>query len=364
MKMILQVFTGFRDTSSFDADAVIDRIGTAASRMDVDRVIIGWAADVSAYRKISAFLHGRGIQMLLWLPVFSEVSPQLHPDPAQDIFGNEIAGPDPKNGEAFHFVCPSSGRNAQIVKETYERFFSGCGFDGVFLDRIRGQSFETGVSGVLSCACKQCRKAFLARGVEIDKVRKLYEEQKDGFFDVASWPMNGEFVFENPLAQCFFEAREAIIADAVTGLTGHFKDKGLIVGLDLFAPVVSRLAGQNYALITKGADFIKPMLYRRTAAPAGIGYEYALFEKHAPNARGKKALSMDLAFLRTQLQAIRNVPCEQYPGIEINYDEKIVKTDPEYIRESLEVVRESGCSGAALCWNIMEAPEEHLFSLG
>ena len=176
--------------------------------------------------------------------------------------------------------------------------------------------------------------------------------------------MNGEFVFENPLAQCFFEAREAIIADAVTGLTGHFKDKGLIVGLDLFAPVVSRLAGQNYALITKGADFIKPMLYRRTAAPAGIGYEYALFEKHAPNARGKKALSMDLAFLRTQLQAIRNVPCEQYPGIEINYDEKIVKTDPEYIRESLEVVRESGCSGAALCWNIMEAPEEHLLSLG
>ena len=56
------------------------------------------------------------------------------------------------------------------MTDTYEKHFSDCGFDGVFLDRIRSQSFETGISGVLSCACERCRKAFSEKGVNIDWV--------------------------------------------------------------------------------------------------------------------------------------------------------------------------------------------------
>jgi hypothetical protein len=213
------------------------------------------------------------------------------------------------------------------VTDTFEKHFSDCGFDGVFLDRIRSQSFETGISGVLSCACKRCRKSFSEKGVNIDEVRNLYEEQGDAFFDMASWPMNGEFVLEKLSAQRFFEAKEKIIAEAVIGLAGYFRSKGLIVGLDLFAPVISRFVGQNYLLIAKAADFIKPMLYRKTEAPAGIGYEYALFEKYAPGARSKLKPVMDKDFLYSQLQAVKDLPCEQYPGIEINYDKDLVKTD-------------------------------------
>ena len=196
--------------------------------------------------------------------------------------------------------------------------------------------------------------------MNIDEVRNLYEEQGDAFFDMASWPMNGEFVLENQSAQRFFEVKEEIIAEAVAELAGYFRRKGLIVGLDLFAPVISRFVGQNYSLIAKAADFIKPMLYRRTEAPAGIGYEYALFEKCAPNARNNPRPTLNRAFLQTQIQAFKDLPCEKYPGIEVNYDQDLVKTDAEYVREALAVIRECGLDGAALCWDIMQAPEAHI----
>ena len=128
----------------------------------------------------------------------------------------------------------------------------------------------------------------------------------------------------------------------------------------MFAPAVSRFVGQNYGLLTRHADFIKPMLYRKTDAPAGIGYEYALFTQHAPEARGRAAFTMDRAFLETQLEALRDVPCERYPGIEVCYDKELVRTDAGYITESLSAVRDRGLEGAALCWNVTEAPEENL----
>ena len=360
MKYILQVFTGFSDTSGYPAEEIIGRIRRIPSGIRIDKVIIGWSRDASVYRELAAFLHARRIQMLLWLPAFSAGIENSRPEQALDIFGKPVIGPDSAEDSSFHFVCPSSGQNARIVTDTYEKYFSDCGFDGVFLDRIRSQSFETGVSGVLSCACERCRKAFLDKGVNIDEIRNLYEEQGDAFFDMASWPMNGEFVLENPSAQRFFEVKEEIIAEAVTGLAGYFRNKGLIVGLDLFAPVISRFVGQNYSLMAGAADFIKPMLYRRTEAPAGIGYEYARFEKCAPGARNKRRPVPDPAFLHAQIQAFKDLPCEKYPGIEINYDQDLVRTDAEYIRESLGVIRDCGLDGAALCWNIMQAPEDHI----
>lgn len=360
MKYILQIHTGSWHGAHDRTEDIIRRIGEISLRIPVSKVIIGWNTDPSVYKEAGVFLRGKGIQMLLWLPVFSEVNKEAETDGTMDIFGEKIFPPATAEEEGFVFGCPSSDRNLRAVKEIYEKYFSGCGFDGVFLDRIRSQSFFAGVSGVLSCGCGRCRKAFLERGVDIDEVGRMYALKKDSFFDMDSFPPDGEFRLKDAAAQRFFEAKEEIIADAVTEICRYFKEKGLTVGLDLFAPVVSRFVGQNYPLITKDADFIKPMLYRRTEAPAGIGYEYALFEKCAPGAQGRGKLSMDQAFLETQLEAVGRVACEKYPGIEINYDEELVRTDAGYILESLAAIRERGFEGAALCWNAMQAPDAHI----
>ena len=360
MEYILQIFTGAWHSAAPASGDIVGRIGAISARIPVEQVIIGWNADPILYKEVGAFLHGRGIGMLLWLPVFSEVSAVASPDGALDLFGRPVLPAVQQEGEDFLFGCPSSPRNLQIVKDIYETYFSGCGFDGVFLDKIRCQSFVAGVSGVLSCGCPRCRRAFLTRGVDTDAVRRLYAEKGDSFFDMASYPMNGKFVLKEPLAARFFEAKEEIVAEAAAELCGYFHGKGLIVGLDLFAPAVSRFVGQSYPLITKHADFIKPMLYRMTEAPAGIGYEYMLFEKHAPNVRGREKLTTDRAFLDTQLQAIQGAACKKYPGVEINYRQDIARTNPAYITESLAAIREFGFEGAALCWNVMLAPEAHI----
>lgn len=360
MKYILQICTGAWNASNYAADKITERIEAISSKIPVDRVIIGWSTDAALYREVGSFLRERGIRMLLWLPCFSEISEIARPDETRDIFGNEIVTPLSQPGEDFVFCCPSSSHNIRIVESLYEEHFADCGFDGVFLDKIRGQSFVAGVPGVLSCGCERCQRSFLERGVDLRDVRRVYEEKGDAFFNMRSYPMSGEFELEERTAQRFFEAKEEIIAASVMELCRYFKEKGLIVGLDLFAPLASRFVGQNYALITRNADFIKPMLYRRTEAPAGIGYEYVLFEKYAPTARRISAPAMDRAFLNTQLEAVGQVSCERFPGIEINYLEDIARTDADYVRESLSAVREFGFEGAALCWNVMEAPEEHI----
>ena len=364
MKYMLQVCTGSWNTLNHTPGSVIRKIREIASFLPVSQVILGWNTDVSVYQEIGAFLREAGIGMLLWLPVFSEISAVSAPDEALDIFGRSIVTPLHQEGEDFLFCCPSSRRNLQIVKDLYEDIFAPCGFDGVFLDKIRGQSFVAGVPGVLSCGCDRCRQVFQKKGVDIHAVSQAYEKGKDAFFDMLSYPLNGLFTLRNALAQQFFEAREEIIAASVSELIRFFKSRGLIVGLDLFAPLVSRFVGQRYALIAQEADFIKPMLYRRTEAPAGIGYECALFRKHVPGARGQPKICMNRAFLDSQLEAVGQVSCGKYPGIEINYREEMARTDPAYISESLSAVVDHGFDGAVLCWDIMLAPESHLRAAG
>ena len=360
MEYTLQVFTGSWHAAHEQPGKIIRRIEEIGRRIPVEKVIIGWNTDLAVYRELGTYLHDKGIQMLLGLPVLNETRKIADTEEALDISGQKIVPPSEQAETAFAFDCPTSRQNIRAAEGVYEKHFAGCGFDGVFLDRIRTQSFAAGASGVLSCGCERCRKAFREKGVDTEVVRQRYEQKKDSFFDIASWPADGRFALKDPLAQRFFDAKEEIIAETAGELCRYFKEKGLIVGLDLFAPLVSRLVGQNYSLITQYADFIKPMLYRRTDAPAGIGYEYDLFGRYAPGAEGRGRLTEGRELLDTQLEAVRLASCEVYPGIELNYHPELVRTDPDYIRESLAAVRERGFAGAVLSWNVMEVPDAHI----
>ena len=60
------------------------------------------------------------------------------------------------------------------------------------------------------------RAEFLKRGVDIDQTARCYKTEKDAFFDMITYPMDGAFQLKNEAAQRFFEAKEKVIADAVT----------------------------------------------------------------------------------------------------------------------------------------------------
>lgn len=360
---IVQVSLGGWHSPDYTAEQIIGRLDTVSRLIPVQKVIIGWSQDKEIYRQVGAYLHDKDIRMLLWLPVFAETEEVCDNSPAVDLWGQVPANYDLAAGEGFRFNCPSDPQNIANIVAIYDSLFSDCGFDGVFLDRIRTQSFVSGVSGVLNCGCPLCVERFAKEGVDIATVKAAYEAQGDLFFDVNGYEMTEGFSFVNPLASAFFKAKGRVVSTSVATVADSLRSRGLEVGMDLYAPFMAPFVGQDYAILAKHADFIKPMLYRQTFAPAGMGFEYDLLRKALPKADGYPDLKMNETFLHVQLEAMAPYPCGKYPGIEINYREGIVPTSPEYVSESLKAVLSHGFDGAVLSWNIMEAPLSHLKKL-
>ena len=361
---VVQVSLGGWHSPDYTAEQIIHRLDTVGQLIPVEKVIIGWSLDKEIYRSVGDYLHARGIKMLLWLPVFAETEEVCDNTPAVDLWGRVPANYDLAAGEGFRFNCPTDPQNAANVVAVYDRYFSDCGFDGVFLDRIRTQSFVSGVSGVLSCGDESCAAHFAAEGVPLDTVRAEWEACGDIFFSVTGYTPESGFTFENPVAAAFFKAKGHIVSNAVAAIADAFRARGLEVGMDLYAPFMAPFVGQDYAILAAHADFIKPMLYRRTFAPAGMGFEYDLLRKAVPAAAGYPEFEMDVAFLESQLTAMEPYACAKYPGIEINWRKDVVPTSPDYVTESLDAVMRHGFDGAVLSWNIMEAPEAHIACLG
>lgn len=361
---IVQVSLGGWHSPDYTASQIISRIDTVASLIPVRKVIIGWSLDKDIYREVGEHLHAKGIRMLLWLPVFAETEEVCDNIPAVDLWGTIPANYDLAAGEGFRFNCPSHPQNIANVVAIYDRHFSDCGFDGVFLDRIRTQSFVSGVSGVLNCGCPVCAEKFREEGIDLDAVRAAWTEKGDAFLSVTGYDTEKGFSFVDPLATAFFKAKGHIVSEAVASVADSLRSRGLEIGMDLYAPFMAPFVGQDYEILSQHADFIKPMLYRKTFAPAGMGFEYDLLRKAVPGAEGYPEFAMDVAFLDSQLDAMAPFTCGKYPGIEINYREGIVPTSPDYVTESLEAVMRHGFDGAVLSWNIMEAPDSHIACLG
>lgn len=360
MEYIIQIFTGGWNNQNYTAGQIKDRIAFISTMIPVKSVIIGWNINADLYREVNIFLHENRITSFLWLPVFSETGELQNADPAVDIHGGSIGSLALQEGENFTFFCPSSEKDIRNVYRIYEENFSDCGFDGVFLDKIRTQSFVGGLNGVLSCGCPSCEQLYRKAGLPLREVQKLYVEKGDEILETTGYQKGSGFVMKYQPAEDFLRIKGEIIAGSVTRICRYFRHKGMQTGLDLYAPLLSRFTGQNYELISREADFIKPMLYRKTEAPAGIGYEYRLLKQSLPHCRNYPEIHTDTDFLRAQLEEFQNLPCLRYPGIEINYREDIARTDEEYVRESLKAVKECGMNGAVLAWDVMLAPDSHI----
>lgn len=354
---IVQVSMGSFDHANYTTADVIARLEEVSAIIPLEKVLIGWCLDPEPYREIGAYLHAKNIEMILYLPVFSETEELGTLPEAVDVWGEQ----PPFYGKGgFRFTCPSAPESTAALLAAYEQHLADVPFDGVFLDRIRTQSFVGGVSGVLNCGCERCAVRYQEYGVDLEKVKQAYEQLGDRFFDVSSYDPRQGFTFAHPLAADFFRAKGQIVSESVAQVADYFRDKGLIVGLDLYAPLMAQFVGQDYAYLAQHCDFIKPMLYRRTLAPAGISYEYDLLRQSIPNAQGYPDFDWDVTFLRGQLDALSNLPCAKYPGIEIVYDADIAPTDEAYILESLGEVISYGYEGAVVSWNIMQVPNAHI----
>ena len=359
-KYIVQVSLGGWHNPAYTAEQIIGRLDTVSNIIPVEKVIIGWSLDKDIYKKVGEFLHSKDIKMLFWLPVFAETEEMCENSLAVDLWGKVPSNYDLTAGEGFSFNCPSDPHNAANIVKLFDEKFGDCGFDGVFMDRIRTQSFVSGVSGVLNCGCELCKSKYKAEGIDLSEVKDEWEAQGDKFLSVTGYNPKEGFSFENPVAEAFFKAKGHVVSSGVAAVADSLRARGLEIGMDLYAPFMAPFVGQDYEILAAHADFIKPMLYRQTFAPAGMGFEYNLLKNAAPQAEGYPVFEMTLDFLHSQLEAMEPYACGKFPGIEINYRKDIAPTSPEYVTESLNAVKEHGFDGTVLSWNIMEAPLAHL----
>lgn len=342
-KYILQICTGGWNNRNYSSEQIIDRLETVTAMIPVEKVIIGWNLETDQYLQVGDYLHSKGIEMIFWMPVFSEIGHLEAAVESVDIWGEKAEPYNLQEGEDFTFYCPSSPVNIDAVKNIYTRYFSGCGFDGVFLDKIRTASFIAGKSGVLSCGCESCRDIYESNGFDTEKLKQIPEE---------------EYCTGNPLFLEFLKLKAVIISESVGELEDWFHGQGLSVGLDLFAPELAGIVGQDYAALSAKADFVKPMMYRRTDAPAGIGFEMRAFR---PDFKDEE---MTVEYLAGELKKAAELSkCPVYPGIEVNYREDIARTSPDYVKESIQAVREAGLPGCVLAWDVMLAPDSHILAV-
>lgn len=312
---------------------------------------------------------------------FSETGEVKKVDKLIDFTGKEVHSFSLQEGENFEFYCPNIENNRMKFIELYEENFNGIDFDGVFLDKIRYGAFSNGISGVFSCFCNDCQKKYSKMGLDVialqAEMMKVLEG-KDGYGEnplkITAYH-NSKYSFENSIWNYFFELKGQMIYDSLSPLCDYFHKKNLKVGMDTFAPFTATFAGQNLELLYKLADFIKPMMYRVTNAPAGLPFE--LDKVITETTRGDSLVArkkmhqilkcqdkgtepFDIEFVKRELNYMTSLNSNIYCGIEINRIPLIALTSPSYIEECLRELSDTDIKGFVLSWNLLSAPSENI----
>jgi len=382
-EIVLQIFTGGYLQTWVSYEEIENKLKDILEKADVSKLIIGWAVDRELYRKVISLLHRHQIEVFLWMPVFSETDFFKEVSYLKDFRGMNVENYQLKEGENFAFYCPNVKASRDNVKEIYEEHFSKLGFDGIFLDKIRYASFSNKLTGVFSCFCPECIKRYREKQLDISGIRQEMDAMIYGRQGYETKPFRcisydkGGYQFEAAIWAQFFRAKADFIYDALMDIADYFRKQGLMIGLDTFAPFMAYYVGQDLRRISELADFIKPMMYRITQAPAGLPFEYDRFLSEttkAPLEDVRKVFNnilkietddtklFDIDFVKKELEFMNQLKKPIYCGIEVNKTQEAA-ADPGYIAATMEALSQTDIKGYVLSWDVLSAPEENLEAL-
>lgn len=384
-EIIIQIFTGGYQKQEATYEQIEAKLRPILEQIPVTAVLIGWSVDQELYRKTLELVHQYQTELYLWLPVLSEVGLLRPASLLRDCEGKEVKSYQLKESENFEFYCPGEAVNRNNVIDIYETYFSDIGFDGVFLDKIRYGSFANGLSGVFSCFCSACMKRYQERGLdtrglmgEMHKLMQGMEEYQHTPLNITAY-QNGTYQFQEPVWEQFFELKADFIHEALQEITTYFRAKKMKIGMDVLSPFLGYFVGQDYRRLKELTDFMKPMMYRVTAAPAGLPFEYesiltATIKEHrngdqrAAGIRFEDILGIskgmrgrfDLDFVKAELAYLEALDIPIYCGIEVNKIDEIAPVTPEYIKENINQLEAVNINGFVLSWDILSAPDTNI----
>jgi len=374
--LTLQIFSGGFEGQSASFEQVRDKLEAALPLIPASRVIMGWSVHPEVYQKTARYLSDRGIEFYLWLPVFSETGLTETCAPIVGHTGKAAQSYHLSEGENFTFYCPHHPQNVRAALNVFRRHFASHGFDGVFLDKIRYPSFVNGLDGGLSCFCPHCLDTYEREGLDIDALKKRIRRLAavDTPFGATAY-QDSVYTFGDELWTQFFALKSRLVFDSLGVICAELRNMGYRIGMDVFAPFISAFVGQDIPKLSALCDFVKPMMYRATHAPAGLPFELeALLRETGVSKDGRHAFSallgldpesdpFDPAFAARDLDAlVRSCACSVYAGLEFNRKPGIAEVDPAYIRETLSAY--SGSAGFVFSWDLLDAPMENIRAVG
>lgn len=353
----LQLHTGSFTKATYSITEIKEKCDHILAGLTVKDVILGWNTDQTLNKALVTYFHDLGMRVLLWLPVLAEteeLADIVKMKPFGKTEGNAVKA---TSNERFSFACPCDLSNVHEVIRIYEEHFASIPFDGIFLDKIRFASFANGYEEGFGCFCNDCEKQMLS--VDLPYIKQLID-QHDPKLMRGEYDDFGRYHFADYQVNTFYKRRSQMITDLVFKLAAYFNSRKLIVGVDVYAPIMAYHVGQNIKEIGKLVDFVKPMMYTHTNAPAGIQYEYNAYIKHfdqpEPFTKHFPEGPLSNASLRRQLDYLTKLPAHVIPGIEINSIEGICTTSAEEVAKQCKIYAQY--STLALSWDIMQMSEE------
>lgn len=365
MRYILQLSTGSFGSPACKAQDAERMLEYCIKALDVEKVIFGWAADNKLNREISGMLDQYPVEKYFWLPVFAEIHSGEAVRRSVDLTEGKQKAFQTCREDAFDFVCQSSQESLTGAAEVFERLTKGCAVDGVFLDRIRYASGAGGVGALYGCWCPACLRFYEKNGVDAERIRYLAKGGGTARF-MPKELEKGIYRYEDEDIDRLMAAKRKNITDQVERLGRRFHERGLKVGADTFAPVVADFVGQDIFALAEAVDFVKPMVYVRTDAPAGLPFELRALgcdiKGKLDRLWGGDTGSMELAV--KQIQELQGAGCSIAPGIDANYVEDICSADTAYVREYLAKLAAAGAKSVVLSWDIMRISRETIDAIG
>ena len=365
-------------------EEVRDRLADAAERLPLTHLLAGWDLPPALLETCQRETRRLGIKLYRWHPLLTGDG-VFHPQPEWQtvgVTGERISGF--KGMAEFTFVCPNhpEGR-ATLLAHLDDILLSGV-YSGLFLDRIRFPSPATDPIGQLGCFCEYCQAEGARQDIDLERVRRRLFEP--GYIPGARLELvENLFRAQDPLLEEFFRFRQHSVSSLMAEVAMRTHSAGLEVGLDCFAPSLTRMVGQDLAALGQDVDWIKIMAYAHTMGPAGMPFELDGLAGWLVETTGM-AESQVMVFLaqvsglrlpanRAGLnnpglssQALmeevrRGVKATKTPilaGIELVEIPGVTNLDPQKIKSDLRAVQQAGAAGVALSWDLWWMPKTYL----
>ena len=372
-EIILQIFSGGFAENPATYESIMQKLEPVVSQIRVTKVIMGMSVDPELYSKIRDYLYRNDIEFYFWLPVFAELDALKKGMPLVDYQGKDKGDYQLMEREDFTFYCPNHPQNFLNVLQIFEENYASIGFTGVFLDKIRYSTFANGLNNVLTCFCPFCQIKYKEARFDpyvLEEAIKMLPQKSTPFGIVAY--QQGRYTFDDDRWNKFFYLKNQFITNALRGICQYFSEKNYKIGLDVFSPFVTHFIGQDIPELSTFTDFIKPMMYRVTNAPAGLPFELEAFIKEtAFNEAQKESFykilgfdakkePFDLDFSVKELDdLVKQSKAPIYPGVEINRA-TIAPVTPAYIEETIKAYTQANVKGFVLSWNLLNAPQENI----